>query len=82
MVMVLPFIDFVNGLTGLKVAAIQQAGLFKLRQHPVDRGQANIGTFFEQDPKNIFRGHVSLFTDLKNLKDFQPRQRCLQAGTL
>ena len=81
MIMVLPLIDLVDGLARLKVAAIQQAGLFKLRQYPVDRGQANVGTFLEQHPKDIFSRHVSLFTDLKNLQNFQSRQRRLETGT-
>ena len=78
MIMVLAFVDLVNRLARFKVAAIQQAGLLKLCQHPVNRGQANVGSVLKKYAKNIFCGHVPLFTDLKNLENFQPRQRCLK----
>ena len=41
-IVVLAFVQFVNGLAALEVAAAQNAGLLKLRQHAVHRGQADV----------------------------------------
>lgn len=72
-VMVLPFIEFVNGLAGFEVVAAQDAGLLELRQYPVYRGQPDVGVLVEQLSKHILRRHVALTTAMKNIKDFQSR---------
>jgi hypothetical protein len=41
-VVVLAFVEFVNGLAALEVAAAENAGLLELRQHAVHRGQADV----------------------------------------
>ena len=41
-VVMLAFVEFVDSLAALKVTARQNAGLFKLRQYPVHRGQTYI----------------------------------------
>ena len=79
MVMVLAFIELVHRLARLKVAAVQQARLFKLGQHPVDSGQANVGAVFQQHPEYVFSRHVALLARLENFQYFQARQRGLQA---
>ena len=42
MVVVLALIELVDRLVALEMAANQDTGLLELRQHPVDRGQANV----------------------------------------
>ena len=46
MVMVLALVDFIHRLAGLEIAAVEQARLLELRQHPVHRGQADVGALF------------------------------------
>jgi hypothetical protein len=41
--MVLALVELEHRLAGLEVAARQQPGLLELHQHPVDRGQADVG---------------------------------------
>ena len=82
MVVVLTFIDLVDRLARLEVAAVEQAGLLELRQHPVHRGQTDVGAVFEQHPEDIFSGHVALLAGLEDFKNLQPRQRRLQARAL
>ena len=74
MVMVLALVELVNRFATLKVVAAQDTGLFKLRQHPVHRGQADVDVFAQQMAKNIFRRHVALRAALKNVQNFQPGQ--------
>ena len=81
-VVVLAFIEFVHRFATLKVVAVQQTGLFKLRQHPVDRGQANVGVFLQQLAKHVFGRHVALHTALENLEDFQAGGGGFQAAAL
>jgi len=78
-VVVLALIDFINRLAGLEIAAVQQAGLLKLREHPVHRGQTDVGAVFQEHPKHILGGHVALFASLEDLEDLQPWQGGLQA---
>lgn len=78
-VMVLAFVEFINRFAAFKVVAAQDAGLFKLRQHAVNSGQADVGVFIEQVAKHVFGRHVALCTTLKNLQDFQARQSGFEA---
>jgi outer membrane protein assembly factor BamE len=70
-VMVLPFIELVDGLAGFEVVAAEDPGLLELRQHSVYSGQADVGVLVEQLSKHILRSHVTLTTAMKNIKDFQ-----------
>ncbi len=79
MVVVVAFVEFVDGLAAFKVAAAQDAGLFELGEDAVDRGQADVGTLFKQHAEHVFRRHVANHTFLENVKDFQSRQGGLQA---
>ncbi len=79
-VVVLTFIELVDGLAAFKVAATQDAGLLELGQHPVHRGQPHIGAVFQQHPKNVFGRHVALLAFLEHVQNFQAGQRGLEAG--
>ena len=81
-VMVLALVEFVNGLAALEMVAVQQPRLFKLQKHPIDRGQANVSTFVEQVPEDVFSRHVTLHATLENFEDFQAGACGLEAAAL
>lgn len=80
MIVMRAFIQFKHGLAGFKVVALQQAGLFELRQDAVNRCQANIEIVIQQHFVDIFSTQVPHFGILKNIKDFQARQRGFEAA--
>lgn len=79
MVVVLAFIEFVNSFAAFKMVAAEDAGLLKLGQHPVDRGQADVGIVLEQVTKHVLGRHVPHRAALENLQDFQAGQCGLEA---
>lgn len=80
MVVVRAFVELINRFTAFKIAACEQAGLFKLCEHTVDRRQADVGMLAQQNAVDIFCRHVPLCAALENLHDLQARQRGLQAS--
>lgn len=78
MVVMRAAIEFKHRLVGLEVVADQKAGLLKLRQHAVDRGQAGIGAVFLQQLVDIFRGQMPYRAALEQFENTQPRQGCLE----
>jgi hypothetical protein len=81
-VVVLALVELEHRLAALEVAARQQAGLLELHQHPVDRGQADVGVVGQQCLEHVLGGHVALRTALEHLQDLDARQRGLQAAAL
>jgi len=79
-VMVLPFIQLIDGLVAFKMAAAQNVGLFELSQHTVNCGQANIRAVLQQNPKDILGRQVPLRALLEYFQYFQPRQSRLESG--
>lgn len=79
-VMVRAFVELIDRFAALKITAREQARLFKLCQHAVHRGQANVGVLAQQNAVHIFSCHVPLRATLKNLHDLQARQCRLEAG--
>lgn len=80
MVVVRAFVQLIHRFTTLKIAAREQPCLLKLREHAIDRGQANVGALIEQHAVHILRRHVPLLAALENLHDFQARQGGFEAG--
>lgn len=80
MVMVLAVVEFIDRLAAFEVAAVEDAGLFKLGENPIHRGQPHVRPVLKKDPENVFSGHMALRACLKDLQDFQPRQCGFQAG--
>lgn len=78
-VVVLPFIEFIDCFATFKVVAAQNAGLLKLGQNSVNRGQADVGIFVQELAKNILGSHVTHRPALKNLQNFQSGQGGLEA---
>src|SRR5574343_284155 len=81
-VVVLAFVEFVHRLAALEMVAVQQTGLLELGQHPVHRGQADVGAFLQQLAEHVFGCHVALHAALENLEDFQAGASGFQAGAL
>jgi hypothetical protein len=80
MVVVLPFIELINRLTALKIAAIQNARLLKLSQYPIDCRQTHIGSVQQQHSENVFRGHVSLSSLLEYFQNLQSWKSGFKTG--
>src|SRR5258708_11790259 len=62
----------------LEMMARDQAGRFELRQHAIDRGEADVLGRAEQPPVDLFGRHVAGDPALEYLEDLQARQRDLQ----
>lgn len=82
MVMVLSFVELVDGLAAFKMVAVQNAGLLELCQHAVHRGQPNVGPALQQVAEDVLGGHVALHATLENLQDLQARNGGLEATAL
>ena len=78
MVVMIPFVEFIDRFATFKMTAAQDVGLFKLGQHPIDGGQSDIRTVFQQNAKNILRRHVPLGALLENFQNFQTGQGGLE----
>jgi len=68
-VVVLAFVQFIDRFATFKMIPTEQTGLFKLCQHTVDRGQADVRIFKKKLLVNIFRCHVPLGALLKDLQN-------------
>lgn len=79
-VVMLSFVKLVYRLSTFKVTAAENARLLKLGQHPIDRCKSYIRAFLQQQAKDIFGGQMPLQAALKNFKDFQTRNGCLESG--
>lgn len=49
--------------------ALEQTGLFELREHAVDRRQADVHAFVHQRAVHVFRGQVALLRALEEVED-------------
>ena len=82
MIVVLALVQLEHGLAGLEVIARQDAGLLELHQHPVDRGEADVGVLGEQGAKHVLRAHVPFLGLLEDLEHLDARQGRLEAAVL
>src|ERR1700682_2857239 len=73
MIVVRAFVELENGLAGLEVAAREEAGLLELRQHAVDRREADVEFFVQQAAIDVFGGQVAHRTVLENLENLEAR---------
>lgn len=79
MVVVLPFVQFINRFTAFELAAGEQSGLLKLHQHAVDGGQSDVSTLFQHQAVNVFGAHVALAAFLEQLQYGESRQGGFEA---
>ena len=70
--------EFENRHPAFEVVPVHQAGAFELRQHPVDRGQAEFVAPVEQRPVNSFGAQVALLAGFKHLENLQAGRRYLE----
>lgn len=80
MVMVLAMLQLEHRVAPLEMVACDQTGGLELGQYPVDRGQANLFTTFQQLLVNILSTEMAQTAFFHDFKDFDPRQGYLQAG--
>ena len=73
-IMVTALVEFKNRFVRFEMMAHQQAGLFKLCEHPIDRGQARVRALFEQQAVDVFGGQVAHVAAFEEFKYAQPRQ--------
>jgi hypothetical protein len=78
---VLAFVQFINSFATFKMISAEQARLFKLCQHTVDRGQADVGILKKKLLVNIFSGHVPLGALLKDLQNLLAGNGGFESGT-
>lgn len=52
--------------------ALQETRLLELRQHPVNRGEADVHAFREEGPIDVFRRHVADAALFEQFQNFQP----------
>jgi len=78
-IVVLPLIELIHGFAALKMRATQEPGLLKLREHSVDRGQADIDVFAQSDAVDVFCRHVPMLSALEQLQNLQAWQGGFEA---
>ncbi len=79
-IVVISLIEFKYRFARLKVLTRQNAGLLKLRKHPVNSCQTDVQVLFEQQTVNVFGAEVPMPPGLKNIQDFQARNSGFQAA--
>lgn len=63
-----------------QIAALEDAGLFKLSQHLVDRRQAEWLLLFKQEPVHIVSAEVAYQACFEHIKHLQAWKRASQHG--
>ena len=82
MVVVLPFVQFVDRFATFEMAAAEDARLLELCQHAIDRGQSHIHVFHQGLPIDIVRCHVAQRRLLEQFQNFQSWQGGFEARAL
>ena len=75
-------VQLVHRLAVLEMLPRQQAGLLELREHAIDRGEADVDALGEQRLVDVLGGQVAHLARLEELEDLASRQRGLQAAVL
>src|SRR2546430_7147744 len=81
-VVVAAFVQLEHGLAGLEVLAREQARLLELREHAIDRGEADVDAFGDERLVDILGGEVAHLAGLEELEDLAARERRLDASLL
>jgi len=79
-VVVLAFVQFEDGRATLEVMAGHEPSRLELREHPVDRREADVLVRFEQPAVDVLGTHVARLAYREDLEDFQARHGDLQTG--
>ncbi len=78
----LALVELEHRLAGLEMVADEQARLLELRQHAVDRGEADVEALAEQQLVDVLGRQVPDLRRLEEVDDLEARQRGLEAGAL
>lgn len=81
MIVVLPFVELKDGFAGFEIVTFKQAGLFELGKDPINRGQADVHVFGDEQPVDVFGGQVTGFDLLEEIQNLESWEGCLQADT-
>lgn len=74
-IVVRPVGQLENGRGAFEIVARDEAGLLELRQHAVDRRQAQLLPAFEQQPIDTLGAQMPIVARFEDFEDFQAR-RC------
>lgn len=80
MVMVGAFVQLEYRLAGFKMIPVKQTCLLELRQHTIDRCQADIHIFGQQDLVDVLGAQVAHLTILENIENLESRQGGFQTA--
>ncbi len=80
MIVVISLVELENRLAGFKMASQQNPGLFKLGEHPVDRGQPNVDRVAEQGTVDVFGRQMTAGRPMEDVQHLQTWCRDLQSG--
>jgi len=78
-VVVLALVEFEHRRPALEVMPLHEAGRLELRQHAVDRGEADVLIGLEQAAVYVLGAHVVRRVDGQDLEDLEPRHGDLEA---
>ena len=81
-VVVRALVELEHRLARLEVMADQEPGLLELRQHAIDRGEADVESLGKQHLVDVLGGQVPHLGRLEEVDDLEARQRGLEAGAL
>ena len=80
--MVPALVQLEHRLAGLEMLPRQQSGMLELRQHAVNRGEADVDAFGDERLVDVLGGKMAHFARLEELEDLAARQRRLEAAVL
>jgi hypothetical protein len=73
-------VQFEYSEAAVEMMPADKSGGFELREHPIDRGEAEVLMLIAQAPMNLFRRQVSRLRAFEDFQYPQPRQRYLETG--
>jgi hypothetical protein len=78
-VVVRALVQLIDCLAALEMRALQQSRLLELREHAIDRGEADVRMLFEELSVDVLGGEVAVRAVLEEVQHLQARDRDLQA---
>src|SRR5690606_32886840 len=81
-VVVVAMVELEDRLAGFEIAALEEAGLLELGEHPVHGRQADLVVLGEEFLEDVLGTHVAVTAGMEHLEDLQARERRLESGAL
>lgn len=79
MVVMVAIVEFEYCLAAIELTAHENACLFELRKHAIDRSKANIDIFGDQGSIDVFRALMAQVRPAEYIKNLKAWKRSLQA---